>query len=72
MAPLTKNEKKKHPLLPMRLINGFEKSCGTFRRKGGKNPLLSHDIGLVCLKIKIKINIKIKNKKTMTMGWMLA
>jgi hypothetical protein len=34
MAPLTKNEKKTL-LLPTTRINGFEKSCATFK-KGGK------------------------------------
>ncbi len=38
MAPITKNEKKL-PLLPTIVINRFEKSCGTFRRGGGKNSL---------------------------------
>jgi len=56
----------------MTFINMFEKSCGTFRGRGGKNPLSSHDIKLVCSKIKFKINIFVKIKKTMTMGWMLA
>jgi hypothetical protein len=34
MAPLMKNEKK-IPLLPMIVINRFERSCGTFRRRQG-------------------------------------
>ncbi len=38
MAPLTKNEKKKTPLLPTIIICRFEKRCGTFRGEGGKNP----------------------------------
>jgi len=33
--------KKKTSLLPMTLINRFERICGTFRRGGGKNPLSS-------------------------------
>jgi hypothetical protein len=41
MAPSTNNGKNKHPWLPMTLINRFERSCGTFRGGGGKNPLLS-------------------------------
>jgi hypothetical protein len=40
MAPLTMNEKKT-PLLPMIVINKFEKIYGTFRGGGEKNPLLS-------------------------------
>jgi hypothetical protein len=39
MAPLMKNEKKP-PLWPTTIINRFERSYGTFRRGGGKNPLL--------------------------------
>jgi hypothetical protein len=39
MACLTKNEKKT-PLLFMIVINRFEKSCGTFKKREGKNPLL--------------------------------
>jgi len=39
-----KNEKKL-PLLPMIVINRFERSCGTFRGGGGKNPLLSMTLG---------------------------
>jgi hypothetical protein len=49
MAPLTKNEKKKTPLLPMTIINRFEKSCGTFKRGGRTNPLWSTPIRLICL-----------------------
>jgi len=42
MAPLTKNEKKNLvPFFPMIIINRFERSCGTFRRGVGKNPLSS-------------------------------
>jgi hypothetical protein len=37
--------KKKLPLLPMIVINRFERSCGTFRGGGGKNPLLSMTLG---------------------------
>jgi len=40
MACLTQNEKKT-PLLFMIVINRFEKSCGTFKKREGKNPLLS-------------------------------
>jgi hypothetical protein len=40
MAPSTKNENKTM-LLPMTLINRFERNCGTFRRGGRKNPLSS-------------------------------
>ncbi len=29
----------------MTLINRFEKSCGTFKGEGGKNPLLSMTLG---------------------------
>jgi hypothetical protein len=32
--------KKKTPLLLTIVINSFEKSYSTFRRRGGKNPLL--------------------------------
>jgi hypothetical protein len=35
MAPLTKNEKKTS-LLPMIIINRFEKNYGTIRGRGGK------------------------------------
>jgi hypothetical protein len=46
MTTLMKNEKKKSPLLPMTLINRFEKSCGILRGGGGKkNPLLSTTLG---------------------------
>jgi len=40
MAPLTNNEKKS-PLLPMAVISGFERNCGTFKGGGGRNPLSS-------------------------------
>jgi hypothetical protein len=59
MAPLTKNEKKKHPLLPMTLINMFEKSCGIFRGRGGRNPLLSHNTRSICSKIKLELKVKV-------------
>jgi hypothetical protein len=52
MAPLTKNEKKKTPLLPMTIINRFEKSCGTFKGGGRANPLRSTLIQLICLQKK--------------------
>jgi hypothetical protein len=45
MAPLTKNEKKKTPLLPMIVINRFEKSYGTLKGGRGNNPLLSTTLG---------------------------
>jgi len=35
-----KKKKKRTPLLPMTLINRFERSCGTFKGRGG-NPMLS-------------------------------
>jgi hypothetical protein len=38
MAPFTKNEKENPPLLPMTIINMFERSCGTFKGGGRKNP----------------------------------
>jgi len=44
MAPLMKNEKKTH-VVPMTFINRFERSYGTFRRRGGKNPLSSTTLG---------------------------
>jgi hypothetical protein len=34
-----KKWKEKHPWLSMTLKNRFEKSCGTFKGRGGKNPL---------------------------------
>ncbi len=37
--------KKKPPLLPMIIINRFEKSCGTLRGKEGKNSLSSMTLG---------------------------
>jgi hypothetical protein len=33
--------KKKTPMLLRTLINRFGRICGTFRRRGGKNPLSS-------------------------------
>jgi hypothetical protein len=39
MAPLTKNEKKTS-LLPITVINRFEKEYGTIRGGGGKSPRL--------------------------------
>jgi hypothetical protein len=45
MAPLMKNAEKKNPLLPMTIINRFEKSCGTFRRREGKNSSSSMTLG---------------------------
>jgi hypothetical protein len=47
--------KKKTSLLPMTLINRFEKSCGTFRRGGGKNILSSMTLGQFARNQKIKI-----------------
>jgi hypothetical protein len=44
MAPLTNNEKKTL-LLPMVVINRFEISCGTFKRRKGRNPLSSMTLG---------------------------
>jgi hypothetical protein len=45
MAPLTKNGTKIPPLLPMIVIDRFERSCGTFRGGGGKNLLSSMTLG---------------------------
>ncbi len=39
-----KNERK-NPLLPAIVIHRFEKSCGTFKGGGGKNPMLSMTLG---------------------------
>ncbi len=39
----------------MTLINRFEKSCGTFRRGGGKNILSSMTLGQFARNQKIKI-----------------
>jgi len=36
---------KKNPLLSMIVINKFEKICGTFWGRGGKNPMLSMTLG---------------------------
>jgi hypothetical protein len=36
---------KKNPLLLMIIINRFERSCGTFKRREGKNLLLSTTFG---------------------------
>jgi len=44
MAPLMKNGKK-IPLLPMTVINRFERSRGTFKGGEGKNPLSSMALG---------------------------
>ncbi len=52
MAPLTNNEKKKTSLLPVTFINRFEKSCGTFKRGGGKKPMLSMTLGQFAPKTK--------------------
>jgi hypothetical protein len=41
MAPSTKNGTKIPPLLPMIVINRFERSCVTFRGGGRKNLLSS-------------------------------
>jgi len=56
MAPSMKNEKKT-PLLPTTFINRFERNCGTFRGRGGKNskPIVVNDTGLVSLYIYIYI-----------------
>jgi hypothetical protein len=59
---LLTNNGKKNPFLLMTLINRFERSCGTFRGRGGKNPLSSTTLGLACSKIiifKFKKNIYI-------------
>jgi hypothetical protein len=52
---------KKTPLLSTTLINKFERSCGTFKERGGKQPIVINDIRLVCLRKNIKIQILIKN-----------
>jgi hypothetical protein len=54
----------------MIVINTFERSCGTFRGGGGKNPLLSMTLGQFPQN---KTKQKTKNIyfKIMTMGWML-
>jgi hypothetical protein len=44
MAALMKNERKK-ALLPTIVIHMFEKSCGTFKRGQGKNPMSSMTLG---------------------------
>jgi hypothetical protein len=69
MAPSTKNEDKTS-LLPMTLINRFEKSCDTFIGSGGKNPLSSMTLGQFAQKKEKKIYFF--NKKQQTMGWMLT
>jgi hypothetical protein len=43
--------KNKPPLLPMIVINRFEKSCGTFKGKERKNSLSSTTLGQL-----VKIN----------------
>jgi hypothetical protein len=40
-----KKIKKKTPLLPMEVINRFERSCGTFKGGKGRNPLSSVTLG---------------------------
>jgi hypothetical protein len=66
-----KNEKKT-PLLPMTIINRFERSFGTFKGGGGKNPLHQHT-GSICPKKKNKKKPLFQNLKiNVTMGWMLA
>jgi hypothetical protein len=74
MMPLHEEWKKKNPpLLLTRVINSFEKSCSTFRRRGRKNPLLSTTLcQFAHIKIKIIIIIIIISKPTMTMGWILV
>jgi hypothetical protein len=37
--------KTKPPLLPMIVINRFKRSYGTFKGRGGKNPLFSTTLG---------------------------
>jgi hypothetical protein len=54
---LLTNNGKKNSLLLMTLINRFERSCGTFRGGGGKNPLSSTTLGSACSK---KIIFKFK------------
>jgi hypothetical protein len=46
--------KRKTSLLPMTLINRFEKICGTFRRGGEKNILSSMTLGQFTRNQKIK------------------
>jgi hypothetical protein len=59
--------KKKTSLLPMTIINRFEKNYGTIKGGGGKTPRL------FCPKKKKKKNpFSFYKKTTMTMGWMLA
>jgi hypothetical protein len=43
--------KNKTSLLPITFINRFEKSCGTFRGRGGKTPLSSMTLGQFAPKI---------------------
>jgi hypothetical protein len=38
-------KKKKNPLLPMVVINRFERSCGTFKRGKGRNPMSLMTLG---------------------------
>jgi hypothetical protein len=58
----------------MTLINRFERSCSTFRRGGGENPLSSITLNWYAQKKeKKKKNLYlIYFQMTMTMGWMLA
>jgi hypothetical protein len=51
--------KKKTPLLSTIVINSFEKKISTFRRRGGKNPLLSTTLCQFAHYLKIKIIIYI-------------
>jgi hypothetical protein len=45
----------------MIIINRFERSCGTFKGGGGKNPTVANDIRLVCLEEKNYIYIFLNN-----------
>jgi hypothetical protein len=45
MALLTKNRKKTLIVANDNYLNRFEKSCGTFRGGGGKNPMFSMTLG---------------------------
>jgi hypothetical protein len=51
MTTSINNEKKNPLLLSMIVINRFEKSCGTFKRRGKKKPSVINNIGSIYIYI---------------------
>jgi hypothetical protein len=63
--------KKKIPLLLIRIINRFERSCGTVREGRGK-PVIINDTRLVCPKILYIYIIFFKNDHGMDVSIIMA